>query len=392
MPKTNDPSCSSSCNCHSITRRDFVSLLGVGAAAALGGGMPAMAGPFEAADFARLVPADKKLSAAWTTSLFARGTPTVYRGAELEKIGMPIGGLTSGQLYLGGDGKLWHWGIFNHAQGTGDGGYAHPPHPDYPLSQGFGIRLAGPSEGVLHTLDHAGFRDITFNGEYPLGKVQYRDPGVPLAISLEAFSPFIPLNTDDSSLPATVLQFKLKNTGEEKVEGTLLGWLQNGVCLHSGLGASGRRQNRVVKLDGLRWLDCSVVSEKAAEGSARPDVLFDDFHKETYEGWEVSGTAFGQGPILKSQIPSYQGNVGSSGPRVVNSHATAPGANVTDKDAQVGTLTSKSFVIQRNFINFWIGGGNHPGKTCINLLVDGQVMRTATGHDSNAMRRHSLDV
>ncbi len=50
-----------------------------------------MAGPFEAADFEKLVPADKKLSPDWVKSLFARGTKAVYRSAELEKIGMPVG-------------------------------------------------------------------------------------------------------------------------------------------------------------------------------------------------------------------------------------------------------------------------------------------------------------
>ena len=48
-----------------------------------------------------------------TWFLTERGQRTVYRGAALEKIGMPVGGICSGQLYLGGDGKLWAWDIFN---------------------------------------------------------------------------------------------------------------------------------------------------------------------------------------------------------------------------------------------------------------------------------------
>ena len=100
-----------------------------------------MAGPFEAADFEKLVPADKKLDPAWVKSLFAAARATVYRGAELEKIGMPIGGICAGQLYLGGDGKLWHWDIFNQHIGTGDAHYAHPPKPSSPLEQGFAVRI-----------------------------------------------------------------------------------------------------------------------------------------------------------------------------------------------------------------------------------------------------------
>src|SRR5712672_1620479 len=78
----------------------------------------------------------KRPQPAWVGSLTARGKRTVYRGADLERIGMPIGGICAGQLYLGGDGKLWHWDIFNQHIGTGDGHYAHPPKPSSPLEQG----------------------------------------------------------------------------------------------------------------------------------------------------------------------------------------------------------------------------------------------------------------
>ena len=109
--------------CCGPSRREFLQVVGLAAISSLtgSGDMPAMAGPFEFADFAKLVPPDKKLDPEWVKSLFARGESTTYRRQNLAFIGMPIGGLCAGQLYLGGDGKLWHWDIFNRVEHTNDG-------------------------------------------------------------------------------------------------------------------------------------------------------------------------------------------------------------------------------------------------------------------------------
>jgi len=87
---------------HEIDRRDFLRLAGVGSIG-LYAGLPVMGGPFEASDFQDLVPADKKLSPEWVKSLFERGTPQIYKGEELKYIGMPVGGICAGQVYIGGD-------------------------------------------------------------------------------------------------------------------------------------------------------------------------------------------------------------------------------------------------------------------------------------------------
>src|ERR1019366_9228070 len=124
-----------------FVRRDFLKLVGAGAALAFQPWPFAMAGPFTRADFDKLVPADKKLTPEWVKSLTTRGQREVYRGADLAKIGMPIGGICAGQLYLGGDGKLWHWDLFNTRIGTGAEHYAKLLEPTSPLEQGFALRI-----------------------------------------------------------------------------------------------------------------------------------------------------------------------------------------------------------------------------------------------------------
>ena len=105
--------------CDGTNRRDFLRVIGLGAAATLSPAFSMAADSTGAA-----VPSDPKFSPAWGDSLLSRGAPTVYRGNDLATIGMPVGGLCAGQLYLGGDGKLWHWGIFNRHIDSGCGGPA----------------------------------------------------------------------------------------------------------------------------------------------------------------------------------------------------------------------------------------------------------------------------
>ncbi len=192
-----------------LDRREFLRFAGAGAGLLLLWPEEMVAAAASGAGFEHLVPEDKGFSKEWIAALFARGEPECFTKAkgEFRYIGMPVGGLFAGQLYLGGDGRLWHWDTFNEFIFTEDRGpkvhYDHPMEVASPLAQRF--RLAMGDKAVA--LDQSGFAEVSFRGEYPLGIVEYADPNLPLSVQLEAFSPFIPLNTEDSSLPVTILSF-----------------------------------------------------------------------------------------------------------------------------------------------------------------------------------------
>lgn len=122
--------------------------------------------------------------------------------------------------------------------------------------------------------------------------------------------------------------------------------------------------------------------------SDAPDILVADFEGPDYGAWTTTGTAFGMGPA-RGTFPNQMPVTGFLGKGLVNSYLGG--------DASTGTLTSPPLKIERNYINFLIGGGKFPGKTCINLLVGGKVVRTATGPNdqpggSEQLDWHSWDV
>ena len=387
----------------SMQRRDFLKVSGAGAVAmcSYSGSVYGAPGITEADvvdKYAALIPADKGLDPAWVRSLTARGDVRPYTERKaLDQIGMPVGGLFAGTVYLGGDGRLWLWNVLNDdGQGivprkvpykgedviTRNGGnYISPAPRTYPFEQNFALRV----DGKLRTLDADGFDRVSFTGQYPIGEVSYEDDACPVDVKLSAYSPFIPLNTPDSTLPATVMSYAVRNRGSAPVECDLLGWLANPVCLRSGHSASGIRKNDVVSTPSHTSLNCTAAALEAGAKRDRPDVVVEDFEKETYGDWVTTGTAFGTGPILVSDIPDYQGDLGATGSRVVNSHGMAPGDNVAEKDAAVGTLTSPPFKVNRAFINVLVGGGNHKGLTCVNVLVGGKLIGSVTGDGSNRM-------
>jgi uncharacterized protein (DUF608 family) len=373
-----------------LNRRNFLRLAGAGSLVFYTG-MPLTAGPFVKSDFDGLVPVDKKLSPEWVKSLFERGNPQVYKGEELKYIGMPVGGICAGQVYLGGDGQLWNWDIFNKkAPNTWERHYKDPIEQNSPIVQGFAIKTIVKGKPEIRKLNKSGFQDITFRGEYPIGMVNYNSH--PVSVSLEAFSPFIPLSVDESSLPATIMRFTVKNNSSETVDATLFGWLENAVCLYNRT-VKGKRINRIFHHKGSTYLDCTVEKGADHPEAQKPDILFEDWKNEKYVDWTAEGNAFGTGPVKRSEIPGYQGDVGGDTEQVVNSHATsATGSDAASRDRATGTLTSRQFTIERKFINFWIGGGDHKNKTCLNLIIDNKVIRSATGLNNNKMTLQSFNV
>ena len=391
----------SRCDCNlGYDRRDFLQMAALLAAGAILPGRAAVAGPFTKEDFEKLVPVDKKLARGWVESLTARGEPTIYRNPELDYIGMPVGGFCTGQLYLGGDGRLLHWDIFN-APSPNDFNlyrgphYAVPIKPTAPLEQGFAVKVTRGGKSEFRRLDKTGFPGVTFCGQYPIGTVTYHDPACPVNVKLEAYSPFIPLDAEDSGLPATIMEFSVTNTSAESLEVELAGWLENAVCKFSKTLA-GVRRNQVVRDGNMLRMELSAHPDANANdlrAARRPDIVFADFEESNYGEWKVEGTAFGTHPAKLSELLERQSpkTIGAHGQALADSFAPARGAG-GGKESATGKLTSPEFTIERNYIRFLIGGGENAQQLGLRLIIDGKTVCSATGHTAHRLRTDFFDT
>ena len=110
--------------------------------------------------------------------------------------------------------------------------------------------------------------------------------------------------------------------------------------------------------------------------------VFQDF-ENGYGNWTATGTAFGTAPAngaLPNQLPVS----GYLGDAFANSYHNG--------DASIGTLTSPTFTISNNYINFKIGGGNHINETYIRLLINGNEVHKTTGNDDENLVWKSWNV
>ncbi|MDH6466289.1 sucrose-6-phosphate hydrolase SacC (GH32 family) [Micromonospora sp. A200] len=106
---------------------------------------------------------------------------------------------------------------------------------------------------------------------------------------------------------------------------------------------------------------------------------------QTYEqaGWTATGGLRGRTPVV-GPARSERGHVGD---KLLTTFYEA--------DTTTGTLTSPAFPIDRNHLSVLVGAGGHVdanARTVVELLIDGEVVRTGTGNFSGFVNWRSWDV
>jgi len=172
-------------------------------------------------------------------------------GEKLRCSAMPLGGIGTGTVALGGDGLLKQWQITNTVM-----------HRAFVPNSFFAVRTRklnnsnekSISRALICTKPHDGINfipaksvsdhtitnnmkdffnklpqveNIIYSGEYPISFLKFEDKALPIETRLIAFNPFIPLDSKNSGIPVIIFQIHIKNISDVQVEATVLGNLMN---------------------------------------------------------------------------------------------------------------------------------------------------------------------
>ena len=170
----------------------------------------------------------------------------IYKGNKTKNISFPLGGIGTGCIGLSGNGELIDWEIFNRPNKGTRNGYSHfaikASHDGKVITKvlhgdtnenyigekengwfcglGFGVRTNSMA-GFPH------FREVSFDGTFPIARLTFQDEDFPGTVRLCAFNPFIPNDEDNSSLPCAIFKWEIENKSNEEIEYSIAFTVQN---------------------------------------------------------------------------------------------------------------------------------------------------------------------
>lgn len=184
--------------------------------------------------------------------LYRMGPQRSFRG-DASEAAFLLGGIGTGNVSLGARGELRDWEIFNRpgkgnqlpytffALWTQEEGKKPMAkvlesrlHPPFSKSHGF-------SSSELAGLPR--LKESVMKGEYPFVWIDFFDDELPVKVTLEAYTPLIPLNPEDSGIPCAIFRYKVKNISQHPVNASITGSIANAV------GFDGYNQWKAMKDD-----------------------------------------------------------------------------------------------------------------------------------------------
>jgi uncharacterized protein (DUF608 family) len=375
-----------------------------------------------------------------------------YGGANLNRVAFPIGGLGAGMFCLEGTGALSHMSVRNKMEffhepcsfaalcvkGSPNAARVlEGPIPDWKFFGGPGT--GNGSAGADHGLPR--FAEAAFLARFPFGTVSLRDEAMPLEARLTGWSPFIPGNADDSSLPLGALEYTFNNTSKTAQDAVFSfntknfmahGRAGNYIAAHPSGFILGQDEKAGLENTGgmavfvegdtpvvdhcwfkggwwdaltLAWrnvADANLLDNPPQKGAAPGASLFVPFKlapgkEKTIRllfAWYVPKTSMRVGTAVGNAFECGPSDGAIEGQQAVTDFEGEGLVNTFDPhgDGAMGKLRSPRFEIARNYIHFLVGGGKDPNLTGVRLLAQGKVARKAAGRENETLAWESWDV
>ena len=245
-----------------------------------------------------------------------------FDGDHLLHLALPMGGIGCGSVSLSGRGELVDWEIMNRANKSLSESERGPAARTF-----FAIRVKGASHesttmlaGPLHPSEFYAaegrctpqsglprFREASCEAAFPFAVVRLADKDLPVKVAVKGFSPFVPGDSAESSLPVASLEYVVENTSAEPLEVSVAAFVRNfvgndgnptGFSSRRLSKTGGEKDNKIAYLEagGLRGIMCysdGVAKHSPAWGTFALTTPDDDgalSHRETLASAAWSGT------------------------------------------------------------------------------------------------------
>ena len=374
-----------------------------------------------------------------------------YNGKNLDRIAFPIGGIGAGMFCMEGTGALSHLSVNNKPEiynepfafaaisvkGFENGAKVlEAPVPTWKLfgTGGTGNGSSGKNYGLPR------FENGRFLSRFPFASLELTDKDIPLHVEVLGWSPFIPTDEDNSSLPTGAMEYHFKNNSTKPVE-AVFSWnarnfiaekngrilkAKNGFTMTNDVKGNSSDSGLTIFVDDNNasidhcwfrggWFDSQTILWKTirnGEIPANPPVmgnapggsifvpfkLLPDQEKTIVVNFcwylpesklvvgknKKAGPAFGEKPSA-GNTPDQQKITGFLGKHLVNTFD--PGG-----DGQTGILQSAPFKVSKRYMKFLVGGGNLKEKTSVNLVIGDKIIETATGNQAETLEPKVWDL
>jgi uncharacterized protein (DUF608 family) len=193
-----------------------------------------------------------------------------YDATHLDRISLPIGGIGTGSIGLGGRGDLRDFEVGNRpgkgfrpewaffavrAETDGCAPMALAVEGPVPVERYEG---AFGSPAAHHGLPR--FASCAFEASYPFGRVRLRDESFPVAVDLLGFNPFVLADVASSSIPVAVLRHRVTNLAEAPTTVTVALSMSNFIGANGTTDLVGGNRNTARQAEGIHGVTLTAPS------------------------------------------------------------------------------------------------------------------------------------